>query len=352
MILRLIALKARAKPLVSLLALCLISAAAFACEQNASSDITTPTSASRIADTSAGTDAGPGSLSGTTREVGVVTTLYPIEYFARRIGGDRVTVVNLVPPGVEAHDFEPSAGDIRAITNAELVLYNGTGFEPWMGRALEAADAKARAIEVSASIADLEGGEDEHVEEKVGHEEEAEEHSGLDPHVWLDPMKAAEQAELVREALKQLSPFDAEAYDAATAQLLGELDALHREFLAGLADCRLDHFVSTHRAFAYLAKRYGLEQLSISGLSPEAEQTPTELARLTDQLKDLGVKHLLVEPNISAKQAETMAREIGAAILPLHPLESLTPDEVQRGESYFTIMRANLASLRTALDCK
>lgn len=268
----------------------------------------------------------------------VVTTLYPLEYFTGRIRGATFNVVNLVPPGVEAHDFEPSPADIRAIAEADLVLYNGAGFEPWMGRALESASTSGRVVEVSGSLADLRGGEDDL--------------PGLDPHVWLDPLKAAEQAKLVRDALKQLDLANAAAYDAAAGQLLAGLDALHQEFVAGLADCRLDHFVSTHIAFAYLAKRYGLEQVSISGLSPEAERPPGELARLVDELKTLGVKHVLVEPNISPKQAETLAREIGATILPLHPLESLTPDEVQRGDTYFTLMRANLANLRTALDCK
>jgi zinc transport system substrate-binding protein len=280
-----------------------------------------------------------------------MTTLYPLEYFASRIGGATISIVNIVPPGVETHDFEPSPADIRTIAEANLVLYNGAGFEPWMGRALDSSGTRARVVEVSAGLADLKGGEEERGDEEATHDGEEEGQPGLDPHVWLDPLKAAEQVKQVRDAIVQLNPDLASQYDRAANQLLAELDVLHQEFAAGLADCRLDHFVTTHIAFAYLAKRYGLEQLAISGLSPEAERTPTELARLTDQLKELGVKHVLVEPNIGTKQAETLAREIGAAILPLHPLESLTPDEVQRGETYFTIMRANLANLRTALDC-
>jgi len=354
MILSLTSLRTRAKLLVSLLALCLIPAAAFACGQNSSSDTTTPASASRTADASAGTDAGPGSPSGTTTKVGVVTTLYPIEYFARRIGGDLVNVVNLVPPGVEAHDFEPSAGDIRAITNAELVLYNGAGFEPWIDRALASAGGSALRVEVAAGLATLEGEEHGHGEEEDEHadgEQGGDEHI-LDPHVWLDPLRATVQAAAVRDALKQLRPDAAAQFDAGAAALIAELESLHAGFVSGLAGCGFGLFVPSHAAFAYLANRYGLEQRAMAGVSPEAESTPAELARLAGELRSLGVKHVLVEPNISPRQAETLAREIGAAVLPLHPLESLTADEAQRGETYFSIMRANLESLRTALQCQ
>ncbi|MDA1189726.1 MAG: zinc ABC transporter substrate-binding protein, partial [Chloroflexi bacterium] len=110
--------------------------------------------------------------------------------------------------------------------------------------------------------------------------------------------------------------------------------------------------VPTHAAFGYLATRYGLEQHAMSGLSPEAEVPPGDLARLVNELRALGVRHVLVEPNISTRQAETLAREIDATVLPLHPLESLTSGEIERGEDYFSIMRSNLESLRTALDCQ
>ena len=259
--------------------------------------------------------------------ISVVTTLYPLEYFARRVGGERVSVVNLIPPGVEAHSFEPSPGDIRKLEGADMVMYMGPAFEPWFARAQEAMDGGPRlAIVFGVGVAD--------------------------PHLWLDPLKAMEMVSSISTSLSQIDGDGEQLYDANAEALLGELEALHQRYLDGLEGCRLNLFVTSHAAFGHLASRYGLEQLPISGLSPEAEPGPRDLASMSDSLREMGVKHILVEPVASTSFARTLAREVGADLLPLHPLESLTPDEANRGEDYFTIMDSNLESLRLALECE
>jgi len=267
----------------------------------------------------------------------VVTTIYPLEYFAQRIGGEEISVVNLLKQGVESHSFEPMPEDIRRLDAADVIIYNGSGLEPWMGRALSAiGNSAGPRLIVEAS-----------------HEWEQENDTAyIDPHVWLDPLKAMDQVKLVRDTLSSANPNGAARHATNAQNLLTELSSLHQTFIVELADCALDRFITPHAAFGHLAERYGLEQIPISGLSPEAEPGPTDLARIADTARELGVSYVMVEPIISTAYAETLAREINAQLLPLHPLESLTSDESKRGDDYFSIMEANLSNLSMALECK
>ena len=261
----------------------------------------------------------------------VITTLYPLEYFISRIAEDSVEVANPVPPGVKAHDFEPKPDNIRRLNSADLIVYNGSGFEPWIDRALESIDGSERiAIETSRGLADLASG---------------------DPHVWLDPLKAIEQVKLIRDGMSRVDSDRADFYTENATSLIAELEQLHARFQSALAECRLREFVTAHDAFGYLAQRYDLEQVPIAGLSPEAEPSPRDLARLVDRIKELEVRYVLVEVIVSTRLAETLAKEVGAETLILHPIESLTDDESKRGATYFSIMNANLNNLRTALEC-
>lgn len=278
---------------------------------------------------------------GRSRPVAVVTTVYALQYFAERVGGGSAQVVNLVAPGVETHDFEPAPGDIRRLDGADVVLYNGAGLEPWLDRALDAVGTSGRVVvNASEGIAEAYGGD------PGGR-------GTLDPHVWLDPLKAMKQVESIRDGLVRADPANRRLYERNAAALQQDLGALHRRFADELAgsNCAMRRFATSHNAFGYLARRYALEAVPISGLSPEVEPGPRDLARLADRLRALGVAHVLVEPLVSARLAGALAGEIGATLLPLHPLESLTPGEAARGETYMTIMADNLANLRTALRC-
>ena len=259
----------------------------------------------------------------------VVTTTYPLQYFAERVGGSSVEVVNLVSPGVEAHDFEPRPADIRALSGADVVLYNGLGFEPWMGRALSNVSGNSRVVVQASRGA-----------------------ANNDPHVWLDPLQAVDQVMLIKDALAEADPARAKAFAEDSEALIVDLQALHKSYVDGLAECELKSFVTSHDAFGHLALRYGLEQIPISGLSPEAEPSAGELAGLVDKIRNLGAVYLLVEPGGSVRLPQTIASETGAQLLVLHPLASLTNAEAQRGDDYFSIMDENLSNLRTVLQCK
>jgi zinc transport system substrate-binding protein len=274
--------------------------------------------------------------------VQLVTTLYPLEFFANYIGGDLVEVKNLVAPGVEAHDFEPSTHHMRLMRSADMILFNGAGFEPWMERALNGLNDDPRVV-VEAAF----GLVDEHKPEQNA--VDSDEH--LDPHVWLDLGNAARQAEKIRDALIQIAPDHQNEIQTNAENLLNELTQLDAEFRDGVKDCRMNTFVTSHSAFGHLADKYGLVQVPISGLSPESEPSPGTLADLIVEIKNTGVDYVLAESTGSKRLSVTVAAEIGAEILPIHPLESLTPEQAANGADFISLMRENLTSLIVALEC-
>ena len=255
----------------------------------------------------------------------VVAAFYPLAFAAEQIGGDGVTVENLTPPGVEPHDLELSAGDIQTIGGAEVVLYLGSGFQPALEKAIDS--TSAHGVDLLDAVETHEGGEEEH---------------GVDPHVWLDPIRYSAIAERIGKEL------DRETEAAAFADRLKALDI---EFRRGLSGCEHDEIVTSHAAFGYLAERYGLKQVAITGLSPEAEPTPRDLEQVVDEVRAVGATTVFFETLISPRLAQTVAREVGAQTAVLDPIEGLSEKESAAGEDYFSVMRGNLAALRKALAC-
>jgi zinc transport system substrate-binding protein len=255
-----------------------------------------------------------GSASGGTT---IVAGFYPLAFAAERIGGDEIYVRNLTPPGVEPHDLELSGSDIRTIADADLVLYLGQDFQPALEDAIDSTSAQA---------VDLLGSD------------EAE-----DPHVWLDPIRYAAIAERIGEELNRRPE---------AARFAARLRALDREFRRGLTNCERHEIVTSHAAFGYLAERYGLKQVAITGIAPEAEPTPRELENVVHEVQAVGATTVFSEALVSPRLAETVAREVGAKTAVLDPLEGLTESDVKAGEDYFSVMRANLAALRKALGCR
>ncbi len=269
----------------------------------------------------------------------VATTIYPVEYFVGRVGGERVDIVSLIPPGVEAHDFEPKVSDLIDIAQADLRVYNGAEFEPWVERALDAlgGDAPPAIESVELLRADLLAAEEREDE--------------FDPHVWLSPLKAMAQVGAIVDALSAIRPDLDNEFQSGGMALTRQLESLDDRFRSRLSECGLDTFVTSHAAYGYLASEYGLEQVAVAGLSPDAEPKPRTLANIANRMSDLGVSHVLIEPIANSRVGDTLAREIGGMTLPLHPLESLTEEEQNSGADYFSIMNQNLESLVIALDC-
>lgn len=258
----------------------------------------------------------------------VVAAFYPIAFAAGQIAGDRADVRNLTPAGAEPHDLELTAGDVRAVGAAKVVLYLGDGFMPGLETAVEQRSGSSVDLLADRQL-------------RAGTNEPGGE--ARDPHVWLDPVL---YAALVRTIGSTLGD------DAAADLLARRLERLDAEFRRGLAHCERRQVVTSHAAFGYLAARYGLEQVPLEGLSPEAEPSARSLAHLVDLVERSGATTVFFETLVSPRLAQTVAREAGATTAVLNPLEGLTDDELAGGADYFSVMRSNLAALQKALGCR
>ena len=282
---------------------------------------------------SSSADQPSGAVSGPVR---VVATFYPLAWMVEHIGGDQVTVTNLTPPGVEPHDLELAPDQVEALADADLAVVMGRGFQP--GPEKVAAGRSGATVVVLDALGIAAG----KVTEGGG---------GVDPHIWLDPVEFSSIRDEVVSALSVVRPTEARAFAARATALGADLKALDAEFRAGLSSCARTLIVTNHEAFGRMATRYGLVQEGISGLSPDAEPDPQRLADLADMVKAKGVTTVFVEELGPRKFAETLAREAGVKTEVLSPIEGLTVKELADGGSYLSVMRDNLATLRTALDC-
>jgi zinc transport system substrate-binding protein len=264
----------------------------------------------------------------TDGEEHVVAAFYPLAWAAEQIGGGAVDVANLTPPGAEPHDLELTPRDVDRIREADLVLYLGGGFQPALERALEDRDGPSLDL--------LRG-------QRPKGPSTREEELAVDPHVWLDPVRFERMVREIAAALDRRR---------TGARLVARLQALDEAFERGLASCRRREIVTSHAAFGYLAERYGLRQIALTGLSPEAEPGPRDLEKLVREVEASGATTVFFESLVSPRLAETVAREAGAKTAVLDPLEGLPKDELGAGEDYVSVMRSNLASLRRALACR
>ena len=266
----------------------------------------------------------------------VVASFYPMYEFARQVAADRAQVISLVPPGVHGHDWEPSPQDVAQVRRARVFVYNGAGFEPWVDKLLsEGAASSTVVVAASAGLAVARAGGE-----------------GMDPHVWLDPLLARREVDAIRDALERSDPAGKPAY-AANASAYGEkLAALDARFDAGLRDCARRDVVVSHAAFGYLTRRYRLTQIAVTGLAPQAEPSPAALAAIVRTARERQVTAIFLEPLVSPRLAETLAREVGVRLLTLNPVEGVTKQEATDGVGYIELMGKNLESLREGLGCR
>jgi zinc transport system substrate-binding protein len=257
----------------------------------------------------------------------VVAAFYPLAYAAQRMSPS-AKVENLTPPGAEPHDLELTPQAVARIERAAIVLYLSHGFQPAVSDAVK--NAGGRKVDILQGL---------RLHAASGQE------AGLsaDPHVWLDPVLFQQIVRGIAGALPR---------PVHTAPLIADLRALDRDYRKGLADCARKDIVTSHAAFGYLAQRYGLRQVPITGLTPESEPTPKQLAHVIQLVRQTHATTVFFERLVSPRLADTVAREVGAHTAVLDPIEGLTPSEQRQGETYLTLMRQNLVALRRALACR
>lgn len=272
--------------------------------------------------------------------VDVVAAFYPLQFLTERVGGPTVTVTNLVKPGAEPHDLELNPRQVGQVVDAELIVYLG-GFQPAVDETV-AQNGGDRAFDV-AGVQPLRADAGHRHSDGAGHEAD---HGGQDPHVWLDPGRLATIGDRLAERLGHADPDHAADYTARAQALRTDLERLDGEYAEGLRNCQRREIVTSHTAFGYLADRYDLDQIGVTGLSPEAEPSPRRLATVAAEARAHRATTIFFETLVSPKVAETVAREVGARTAVLDPIEG-PPAE----GDYLTAMRTNLQTMRTALDC-
>lgn len=272
--------------------------------------------------------------------VNVMVSFYPLEYIATSVGGQYVSVQNILPPGGEPHDFDPSPRQLASIGGSDLFIFNGGHFEPWIekwekgtfGQAAQTIDMVGELTKRGAILITR--------------------NNATDPHVWLDPLLFKQEVEIIRDGLIRVDPAHESEYRINADKLMVEITRIDERFRSGLTGCEKKDIIVSHDAFRYLARRYKFSTIPIAGISPDEEPSPKDLVKIADLAHLKNINYIFFETNISPKLSETIAREVGAQTLVLNPLESLTTYEIQLGEQYNTIMERNLSNLRRALVCQ
>lgn len=265
-------------------------------------------------------------------KISVVTSFYPIEFLVDQIAKSQVHLSNLVPAAAEPHDYELTPQDVNTIATSDALIVNGV-IEPWF------ANVQQNLVGSKVQITNLS-------------DQMSLRDAGKDPHVWLDPVLMSQMADIVRNALIAADPSHSTVYEANALTLKQKLTELDSDYKTGLSKCAQRSFVTSHAAFAYLAQRYDLTQVSISGLNPDEEPSAQKLKELVDFARANKVTVIFFESLVSPDLSETIASEVGAQTLVLNPLEGLTQTQRTAGEDYISVMEENLQNLKTALVCE
>ncbi|MBE3554908.1 MAG: zinc ABC transporter substrate-binding protein [Thermicanus sp.] len=293
---------------------------------------------------------GGGEVSDKTGKIMIYTTLFPFYDFSKEIGGDYVTVKNLLPPGVEPHDFEPKPKDMVALQEADLFIYNGAGFEAWIDKAVTNLDQKKTKVinasdgafllskgSVLGDAAHAEGGGESHTDQANG---------TVDPHLWFDMDNTKLIVKKIYEALKELDPVHEGEYTRNYENYLRKVDELDRDYQTGLKNAKKKEFMVSHAAFGYLAHRYGLTQIPVSGISPEETPGQADMIRLVETAKRYGLRYIGFESFVDNRVAETIRREAGLQAVTLYTIDNVTSDQMEKGAGYLDLMRENLTTLK------
>lgn len=300
----------------------------------------------------AGCTAAPSSNNSTveTNSIQIAASFYVIEELTKQVGGDHVTIVS--PPGSSGgHSYSPSPQDLARLLESDMFIFQGASFDPWAEKLVEDFESQDKSVveitkylELQAATADEHDGEDE--------EEHTDEHGLYDPHTWTSPLQVIDTVEVIRDALIALDPEYADIYTQNATEYIAELESLHTLYEAGLANCSQDKIIVAHDAFGYMSRQYGFNIEPIAGFSPDAVPSAKHIAELSEHIKEDGIEYILFETLATPDVAQTLANDVGAKTLVLNPLEGLTEEEIAAGKDYIAIMKENLITLQTALDCQ
>lgn len=309
-------------------------------------------------------------------KLNVYASVYPIYDFTKKIGGDKINLSMLTKPGEEPHHYEPSSDDIKNLSKADLFIYNGAGLESFTDKIIESnPDLKtcqaSEGVDLIKATHDHDHDHDccqnsddadhnhshenennhnhEAKENHSSHEEEH--HHGMyDPHTWLSIKNAKIEMENIKNKLSEIDPDNASYYQKNFDKYAKMCDDLDKEYSQKISVLPNRVMVVSHQAFGYLCGDYGLSQVPIKNISNEDEPDAQTMAQIIDYIKKNNIKYICVEEMTSTKIADTIKAETGAQIKVLSPVETLTQEQMDKGEDYFSIMENNLKILEEVLS--
>ncbi|ADH60170.1 periplasmic solute binding protein [Thermoanaerobacter mathranii subsp. mathranii str. A3] len=261
----------------------------------------------------------------------IYASFYPIYDLASKIGGDKITVKTIIPPGVEPHDWEPTTKDVASMTKAKTILYLGLGMDSWIDK-IKANAPNVAFYEVSKGVTPIVEG------------------SITNPHIWLSPKESLIMTKNINEALQKSFPAYKDYFEKNYQNLKTTLEALDKEYTDALSQTKHKIFIVYHSAFDYLARDYGLKQEALVGMNEEAEVSPARMTEIINLIKNENIKYIFTEPLASPKPIQTIAKETGAQVLPLSTIEGLTKEDIKKKEDYISLMKQNLENLKKALE--
>lgn len=276
-------------------------------------------------------------------KLNIYTTIFPLQDFSEKIGGKYVQVENIVPTGSDAHSFEPSTKTMVKISEGDAFVYLGTGIEGFTDAVIEAVkNEQTKIVKASEGVALIDSNGIIVKEKTVK--------GDVDPHIWLDPNRAIQLAENIKNVFIEIKPEQEEYFEENFKKLKEELEILDLSFKKMVRESSNKNYIVAHSAFGYWEDAYGLEQIGISGLSPSNEPSQKQLEEIIKAAKKQEIKYILFEQNVENKVAEVLKKEIGAETLTLHNLEALNEEDIKKNEDYISIMEKNIETLRKALD--
>jgi len=275
------------------------------------------------------------------QKLNIYTTVYPLEYFTKQIGGKYVNVKTIYPPGSDEHTYEPSQKDMMDLADSDLFIYIGLGLEGFANKAKDI--LKGQNVDMVATGEQL----------KLPHDasfNDGDEHGDVNPHVWLDPIYMKEMAHTISKELAKKMPKHKDEFEKNYTNVAKKLNELNQQFIDVTKQSKKKEIVVTHAAYTYWELRYGIKQDAIAGISTTDEPSQKKLKEIIDTVKRDNLSYILFEQNVQSKLAKVVQQETGTKVLYLNNLAVLREADIKNKENYFTLMQKNIHTLKTALN--
>ena len=286
-----------------------------------------------------------------TEKIKVVTSFYPIYKIAKEIGGGNIIATSVIPFGSQPHDWEITPQKVSEIKEADMIIYNGIGFDAWLGD--DDQFHNSFLVDVSKGLQLIKINQEEL--EKVRHDNHNGHESRYDPHIWLDPVLVKNISKTISNALIKFDPHNTNSYLQNTEHFIQQLDNLDFLIKTTLDNCKLSDFITFHESFSYFANRYGLTQHSIQSLPSEGEILPQQITKIISLAKSLGIDTIYSEELKDQRLSQILASEIpNGKVLLLSPIEGSNYQEEQQNKNggYIDKMHMNLENLKQGLKCE